>query len=155
MKRRQVMKLGFVAPTAACPVCLSAVRAAPARSDADAHHRGYECGCAPENGGDPSPNTGAPDLDVHHSPMDLVDNLHAKGRVLYRYDSSLTTPPSSKRAIGTVFKQPAPASAQSVGHFADLFPSNDRPVQPLHRRSLLEAVLAGPHGTAIWRSPTL
>ncbi len=153
MKRRQAMKLGFAASTVARPTCLSAVRAIPARSDAEAHHRGYECNGAPEDGGHLSPNSGVSDLGGHHSAIDLVDNLQAEGRVLSGYDTSLTTPPCSKRMVWAVFKQPTQASAQLIGRFADRFSSNVRPVQPLNHRFPLEAILAGPHETAIRRSP--
>lgn len=61
-------------------------------------------------------------------------------RGYFRYQGSLTTPPCSEGVLWTVFKTPVEASAGQIGRFAALFPVSNRPVQPLHRRFLLESL---------------
>jgi len=60
-------------------------------------------------------------------------------RNYFRYSGSLTTPPCSEGVLWTVFKDPIEASSQQIRQFAELFPVNARPVQPLNRRFLLES----------------
>lgn len=55
----------------------------------------------------------------------------------FRYQGSLTTPPCSEGVTWVVYAQPVTVSAAQVRAFAQLFPNNARPVQPLNRRSLL------------------
>lgn len=57
----------------------------------------------------------------------------------FRYAGSLTTPPCSEGVVWTVFKDSIEASTAQIRQFAQLFPINARPVQPLHRRFLLES----------------
>ena len=59
-------------------------------------------------------------------------------RAYYRYLGSLTTPPCSERVIWTVCRQTIAASRRQIAQFAELFPMNARPLQPLNRRFLLE-----------------
>ena len=61
-------------------------------------------------------------------------------RDYYRYLGSLTTPPCSERVIWTVLRQPITASSAQIQEFADIFPMNARPLQPLNRRFLLETL---------------
>lgn len=56
---------------------------------------------------------------------------------VYRYEGSLTTPPCSEIVNWLVFKQPVTASPVQIATFAELFPNNARPVQPLNRRFIL------------------
>lgn len=57
--------------------------------------------------------------------------------VTYRYAGSLTTPPCSEVVSWIVFQDWVEASPEQIAAFADLFPMNARPTQPLHRRKLL------------------
>jgi carbonic anhydrase len=60
-------------------------------------------------------------------------------RTYFRYFGSLTTPPCSDGVLWTMFKEPISASEEQILQFAKLFPMNARPVQPLHRRFLLQS----------------
>lgn len=60
-------------------------------------------------------------------------------RKYFRYSGSLTTPPCSEGVLWTVFKEPIEASSGQIRQFAELFPANARPLQPLNRRALLES----------------
>jgi carbonic anhydrase len=61
-----------------------------------------------------------------------------KDMALYRYEGSLTTPPCSETVHWTVMSQPITASPSQIAAFAQLFPMNARPVQPLNRRYVLK-----------------
>jgi carbonic anhydrase len=61
-------------------------------------------------------------------------------RGFFRYMGSLTTPPCSEGLTWTVFKAPVDVSTSQIQQFASLFPMNARPIQPRHRRFLLESV---------------
>lgn len=64
-------------------------------------------------------------------------NLLPRSTAAFRYAGSLTTPPCSEIVAWTVFKEPVSASAGQIAAFAELFPGNFRPVQPLNRRFIL------------------
>lgn len=55
----------------------------------------------------------------------------------FRYAGSLTTPPCSEIVTWIAYKTPVQASRAQIAAFAELFPMNARPAQPLHRRFLL------------------
>lgn len=57
---------------------------------------------------------------------------------VFRYEGSLTTPPCSETVHWTVMSTPITASASQIAAFAQLFPWNARPVQPLNRRYVLK-----------------
>ncbi len=59
-------------------------------------------------------------------------------RGYFRYHGSLTTPPCSEGVTWTMYRTPIEASAEQIRRFAVLFANNARPVQPLHRRFLIE-----------------
>lgn len=61
--------------------------------------------------------------------------------VTYRYAGSLTTPPCSETVSWVVYRSPVTASPAQFAAFAELFPMNARPLQPLNRRKLLLDVL--------------
>lgn len=61
-----------------------------------------------------------------------------KDASLYRYEGSLTTPPCSETVHWTVMSAPITASSSQIAAFAQLFPMNARPVQPLNRRFILK-----------------
>jgi carbonic anhydrase len=54
----------------------------------------------------------------------------------YRYLGSLTTPPCSEIVNWVVFRDPIEAGIGQIDQFANLFPMNARPVQPLLNRSV-------------------
>jgi len=56
----------------------------------------------------------------------------------YRYYGSLTTPPCTEIVNWVVFQQPVRVSPAQIKAFADLFPHNNRPVQPQGRRFVLK-----------------
>ena len=58
-------------------------------------------------------------------------------QVSYRYAGSLTTPPCGEVVQWVVFRKPVTASIAQLQRFAELFPNNARPLQPLNRRKLL------------------
>lgn len=58
---------------------------------------------------------------------------------VYRFNGSLTTPPCSEGVRWLVLKQPMTASAEQIAAFkALLHHPNNRPVQPIHARQILE-----------------
>lgn len=61
------------------------------------------------------------------------------GRDFLRYEGSLTTPPCSENVDWAVLTQPIQASPAQVDALERLYPSNARPLQPLHRRFLLRS----------------
>jgi carbonic anhydrase len=65
--------------------------------------------------------------------------LLPKDRNYFRYMGSLTTPPCSEGLTWTVFRSPIEASPEQIRTFANLFPLNARPLQPLNHRFLLES----------------
>lgn len=66
-------------------------------------------------------------------PMTLLPS----DRTLFRYVGSLTTPPCSEQVQWLVFRQPMELSQQQIKTFEHIFPLNARPIQPIHRRTLL------------------
>lgn len=65
------------------------------------------------------------------------DRLLPPNSTYFRYYGSLTTPPCSEGVLWTVYREPIEASEAQLRQFAQLFPNNARPVQPLNRRFLL------------------
>jgi carbonic anhydrase len=84
------------------------------------------------------PDKESPEIAVPGITVDTAALL-PKDRFYYRYMGSLTTPPCTEGITWTVFRAPVEASPEQIRRFAALFPDNARPVQPLHRRFLLEA----------------
>lgn len=76
---------------------------------------------------------GAGKLDSPVDPAALVP----VGGGAFRYQGSLTTPPCSEIVSWVVLMEPVSASAAQIARFAELFPGNARPVQPLRRRFVL------------------
>jgi carbonic anhydrase len=54
------------------------------------------------------------------------------------YEGSLTTPPCSEIIDWELYKTPITASKEQIEMFAKLYEHDNRPVQPLHRRLILE-----------------
>jgi carbonic anhydrase len=57
----------------------------------------------------------------------------------YRYSGSLTTPPCSEQVAWFVLQQPITASAEQIATFQKIIRGNNRPVQPLHGRTVTAA----------------
>jgi|SRR5579862_6892645 len=55
-------------------------------------------------------------------------------RAYYRYTGSITAPPCTEGVKWFVFKTPIELSAEQIAAFADLFPNDARPLQPLNGR---------------------
>lgn len=70
----------------------------------------------------------------------IPGDLLPADRGFFRYQGSLTTPPCSEGVLWTVFKSPIEASPAQIRQFAELFPVNARPPQPLNQRFLLETL---------------
>ncbi|MEB3357484.1 MAG: carbonic anhydrase [Synechococcales bacterium] len=65
--------------------------------------------------------------------------LLPEGQAFYEYHGSLTTPPCSEGVLWLVMQQPIEVSAQQIQRFAQIFPLNARPVQPLNNRFVLQS----------------
>ena len=77
----------------------------------------------------------------HETHADVAVNgrdLLPRERTFYRYSGSLTTPPCSEGVNWYVMAEPVEASADQIKAFQSLFGANNRPVQPLNNRLLLE-----------------
>lgn len=61
-----------------------------------------------------------------------------KGLDYYRFDGSLTTPPCSEGVRWLVLKQPLTVSLEQVKQFNTLIGDNNRPVQPLNARLVIQ-----------------
>ncbi|MDE1461803.1 carbonic anhydrase [Spartinivicinus poritis] len=67
--------------------------------------------------------------------MDLLPKSHD----YYRFNGSLTTPPCSEGVLWLVLKQPATISQEQASHLVKTLKyPNNRPVQPLNARRILE-----------------
>lgn len=84
------------------------------------------------------PTDAGPVQDVG-TPIDPMALLPAN-RGFFRYQGSLTTPPCSEGVLWTVYQQPIEMSEAQIRKFAELFPVNARPAQPLNRRFLLQSL---------------
>jgi carbonic anhydrase len=70
--------------------------------------------------------------------LDLTALLPADQRY-YQFLGSLTTPPCTEGVLWIVLKTPTTISRDQLKLFAQLFPNNARPVQPLNGRPVREA----------------
>ncbi|CAM2007938.1 carbonic anhydrase [Acanthopleuribacter pedis] len=70
---------------------------------------------------------------VSIQPADLLPAKHD----LYRYDGSLTTPPCSEGVLWNVMAAPVTLSKAQIKAFTDIHGGNNRPLQPLHARSVV------------------
>jgi carbonic anhydrase len=73
------------------------------------------------------------DASVSVNVADLLPSDHA----YYTYLGSLTTPPCSEGVTWYVLKTPVQLSSDQVAAFAEIYPMNARPIQPLNGRGLL------------------
>ena len=56
----------------------------------------------------------------------------------FRYSGSLTTPPCTEGVNWNVMLTPVQLSAAQIAAFAKIFEGNNRPIQPLNTRPLIE-----------------
>ena len=73
---------------------------------------------------------------VEHVTVD-IDDLLPSSRRAYRYRGSLTTPPCSEGVSWLVAVEPIELSSDQISAFTSIVNPNNRPVQPLHERSLM------------------
>ena len=88
------------------------------------------------------PITETPEQSIGGVMVDPAAILPA-ARGYFRYHGSLTTPPCSEGLHWIVLKTPIEVSAAQLARFGRTFPSNARPVQPRHRRFVLESTDIG------------
>ena len=69
-----------------------------------------------------------------------ADELLPSARHTYRYEGSLTTPPCSEGVKWFVLKSPIEMSEAQIAAFRAIIDNNNRPVQPLNGRELLEDI---------------
>ena len=65
-------------------------------------------------------------------PMQLLPPKHG----YYTFDGSLTTPPCSEHVHWFELKEPIQASSAQIAQFAERYPHNARPTQPLNARAV-------------------
>ena len=68
-----------------------------------------------------------------------LSQLLPKDQRYYQFLGSLTTPPCSEGVLWMVLKQPVTISREQLRLFAQLFPNNARPVQPVNGRAVRNA----------------
>jgi len=68
-----------------------------------------------------------------------INELLPKDQRYYQFIGSLTTPPCTEGVLWMVLKQPVAISRDQLRLFAQLFPNNARPVQPIHGRAIRDA----------------
>lgn len=62
-------------------------------------------------------------------------------KTYYQYIGSLTTPPCTEGVIWNIFANSIEMSQEQISTFIELFPQNNRPIQPLHDRIILKKSL--------------
>ncbi len=65
-----------------------------------------------------------------------AESLLPSSRGYTTYSGSLTTPPCTEGVTWLVLNDPVTMSAKQINAFGEIFKGNNRPVQPLNRRSL-------------------
>ncbi len=73
-----------------------------------------------------------------HGSVDLT-GLLPREQLYYQFMGSLTTPPCTEDVLWMVLKQPVTISDEQLRLFAQQFPNNARPVQPINGRVVREA----------------
>ena len=68
--------------------------------------------------------------------VNAADLLPSKRAAYYTFTGSLTTPPCSEGVTWFVLKTPTSISNSEVARFAQLYPMNARPTQPLNGREI-------------------
>lgn len=82
-------------------------------------------------------------IETHYPTVNVdVDALLPATRTTYRYDGSLTTPPCSEGVKWILMTTPIQLSAEQIQAFTKLIRDNNRPTQPLNRRSIVTDLVA-------------
>ena len=82
----------------------------------------------------PAETSDVQDAGVKINAMDFLPGI----QTTYRYSGSLTTPPCSEGVSWLVMTTPVELSSAQLSQLESLFEGNNRPVQPLNDRSLIE-----------------
>jgi carbonic anhydrase len=82
----------------------------------------------------PAETSEVKDAGVTINAMDFLPGI----QTTYRYSGSLTTPPCSEGVSWLIMTTPVELSAAQLSKLASLFEGNNRPIQPLNERSLIE-----------------
>lgn len=69
-----------------------------------------------------------------------ISNLLPEGAAYYRYTGSLTTPPCTEGVMWIVLETPIEMSEMQIQSFKEIFPFNNRPIQPLNGRRIIKYV---------------
>ncbi|WP_172372629.1 carbonic anhydrase [Sporosarcina jiandibaonis] len=69
-------------------------------------------------------------------PVDL-QALLPSNQASFHYNGSLTTPPCAEEVRWIVFEEPIEMSKEQIQAYQQVFPDNQRPVQPLNEREIL------------------
>ncbi|RBW68471.1 carbonic anhydrase [Bacillus taeanensis] len=65
-------------------------------------------------------------------------NILPENKTTFQYSGSLTTPPCSEGVKWLVLEQPIEMSKEQIEAFQNIFPHNNRPIQPLNEREVLK-----------------
>jgi carbonic anhydrase len=68
----------------------------------------------------------------------IAQELLPEDKHYYRFNGSLTTPPCTEGVKWFVLKTPVTISKEQVERFHEIMPSNNRPIQPLDARVLVD-----------------
>ena len=83
-----------------------------------------------------APKTAGPEKDDDKLQINATDLLPAK-RGYFTFAGSLTTPPCTEGVSWFVLKTPVTISKKQVATFAQVYPYDERPTQPLNGRTVL------------------
>ncbi|MBS7577853.1 MULTISPECIES: carbonic anhydrase family protein [unclassified Enterococcus] len=72
------------------------------------------------------------------NPITDLDDMIPANKSYYHYLGSLTTPPLNENVEWYVMKEPVEVSASQIDDFKKLYSHNNRKVQPLNKRVILE-----------------
>jgi carbonic anhydrase len=84
------------------------------------------------------PKTQGKEKEIAGAQINAVDLL-PPNTAYYTYAGSLTTPPCSEGVTWFVLKTPMHLSAEQIHTFADIYPDNARPIQPIDGRFVKES----------------
>lgn len=67
-----------------------------------------------------------------------LSNLLPDEKEVYTYDGSLTVPPCTEGVKWIIFNKPIEMSKQQIKKITDLYPANNRPLQPIGDREIIK-----------------